>query len=114
VNSGPQLDPQRRRPDAQLLGAVDRRSGLVERDQEAIAAVGENPAPGRTDPVGHDPVVALKQFAPPAISEPGDVLGRADDVRDQQRLMPATGGRLRLACHPEAEANTSRRSRAPQ
>ena len=49
VDAGPQLDPERRGLHAQLLGAVDGRPRLIERDQEAVAPVGEHPAAGCVD-----------------------------------------------------------------
>ena len=62
VNAGPQLDAEAGSGNAQLLGAAHRRCGRVERDQEAVAAVGEHAAAGGVDRVVHDLVMLLEQF----------------------------------------------------
>ena len=100
VDAGAQLDAEPGRGDAQLLGADDRRPRGVERDQKAIAPIGQHPAAGLLDGLIDDLVVALEQFSPPRVTQPGQVLGRADDVGDQQRLVEATGGRVRIVRHP--------------
>ena len=100
VDPGAQLDAEPGGGDAQLLGADDRRRRGVERHQEAVAAIGQHPAAGLVDGLVDDLVVALEQLSPPRVTEPGEVLGRADDVGDQQRLVEPTGGRVRVVRHP--------------
>ena len=100
VDAGAQLDAEPGRGNAQLLGADDRRPRGVERHQEAIAPIGQHPAAGLVDGLIDDLVVALEQLSPPRVTQPRQVLGRADDVGDQQRLVEATGGRVRIVRHP--------------
>ena len=67
VDAGPQLNAEPGGGDAQLLGAAHRRTGRVERDQEAVAAVGEHAAAG-----GVDRLVARSRRAARAARASGD------------------------------------------
>jgi hypothetical protein len=100
VDAGAQLDAEPGGGDAQLLGTDDRRLGGVERHQEAVAPIGQHPAAGLVDGLVDDFVVALEQLAPPRVTESGEVLGRADNVGNQQCLVEPTGGRVRIVRHP--------------
>ena len=87
--AGVQPDADRQAQLAQLLddvaAAADRPRRAVEGGQEAVAdGLDLAPAPA-AQLVADDPVVVLELGAPAPVAQPGQVLGRADDVGEHDR-----------------------------
>ena len=73
----------------ELVRAADRARRPVERCDKAITDGLDFPASEAAELVAHEGVVAVEQLSPGAVSEPGGVPGRLDDVGEEDRRQHA-------------------------
>jgi hypothetical protein len=90
VQSGADSQPQRKQSIAKSEGTVNGPTRTVESGEDAIAGQLYEAPSVLLDDGSHHCIVALQQGTPPPIAQRRGLLGRADDVGEQDRSQRAT------------------------